>query len=937
MAEEPQYDAFLSYSHALNQRLAPAVQNELQSFAKPWYRRRSLRIFRDRTSLSADPGLWSTIERGLRASRWFILLASPEAARSQWVAKEVDFWLREKSADTMLIVLAGGELAWRGDDIDWSRTDALPEVLRSAFREEPHWVDLSWLSDAEQVDRANPRFRECIADLAAPLRGMSKDELVGEHIQHHRRNLRTAWGAVSALAVLLVVALVATAVAVHQGNVAAQQADLAQERANIATARLLASASSQRIDTQLDLSQLLAVEAHRMRPGTDSSAALLQAVTANPQLVGYLPAGGRATDLATRGGFLAASTEDGRIRRWTVANVRESRPAEVATELRNPVQFAISEDGERAAVTDGNAVVVADFGTKKTVRLGSGQAVHRIALSPDGRLLAVHEAGPLDASGGFTGELVLHDAVTGAELKRVRSPLSAASMLEIPDAATVLVGLDTGQSAALSLPDLAVGSTVEGYAPFNNYTATFSPGGKYYGFVKFSSWNLFAAGPWTEREPVTLPEPSVPTRMAPAALAVAADGQRAAVASSGRVYVTQDGAAARLELPGNSQVDVLEFAEDDRWLAAVVGDSVVVWDLDQTDRFAHHTGVVLEDLSLFPSRPGLDVASGRLVTGLPEDGPLSVVDLRDDNFAQLPNGWETGFSAVRPIWLRDELLLVDDLGAARLVSGAEPFTTRAEWAAPASGMTGSPSPALTVAEIPGDRVVMVDREGRIVVRAVRDGAVLQDIGRQGWPQWPADDARQATAAVRPDGASVALADENAGVLIVDLATERATALPGAGAEDVEFAPDGRLIVQRTTGPVEVWDAGRLQLERILAASDLAGDDLAVSPDGRYVAGIRSDGGVVVLELASGQRFGVLPLPAPGFSWSGEIGDTSGIAFGADSRELFSVTAGGELLRWPLDPQEWIRRACATAGRDLTPQEWRQVVGTEPPADLRCMR
>jgi hypothetical protein len=37
------YDAFVSYSHAADGRLAPALQAGLQSLAKPWHRGRTLR------------------------------------------------------------------------------------------------------------------------------------------------------------------------------------------------------------------------------------------------------------------------------------------------------------------------------------------------------------------------------------------------------------------------------------------------------------------------------------------------------------------------------------------------------------------------------------------------------------------------------------------------------------------------------------------------------------------------------------------------------------------------------------------------------------------------------------------------------------------------------------------------------------------------------
>jgi hypothetical protein len=55
------YDAFISYSHALDGALAPALRTGLERFTKPWYRSRALRVFRDTASLSANPDLWSSL------------------------------------------------------------------------------------------------------------------------------------------------------------------------------------------------------------------------------------------------------------------------------------------------------------------------------------------------------------------------------------------------------------------------------------------------------------------------------------------------------------------------------------------------------------------------------------------------------------------------------------------------------------------------------------------------------------------------------------------------------------------------------------------------------------------------------------------------------------------------------------------------------------
>jgi hypothetical protein len=108
------YAAFLSYSRAADGRLAPALQMGLHRFARPWNRMRALHVFRDDASLEANPGLWSSIEAALDASQFFVLLASPEAASSPWVEKEVRHWLATKSAEVVPLAV---ELRWRSEVI----------------------------------------------------------------------------------------------------------------------------------------------------------------------------------------------------------------------------------------------------------------------------------------------------------------------------------------------------------------------------------------------------------------------------------------------------------------------------------------------------------------------------------------------------------------------------------------------------------------------------------------------------------------------------------------------------------------------------------------------------------------------------------------------------------------------------------------------------
>jgi hypothetical protein len=198
----PGYDAFISYSHAVDGKLAPSLQTGLQRFAKPWYRLRAMRVFRDQTNLSASPHLWNSIQEALDSSRYFILLASPEAARSEWVEKEVGYWLDHKPRSNLLIAVTDGELAWNSttNKFDRPQTTSLPPSLMDAFEGEPLYVDLRWARSEHHVSSSHPRFRECVADLAATLQGRAKDEIVGEDVRQHRRAIRLARAAVALLA-----------------------------------------------------------------------------------------------------------------------------------------------------------------------------------------------------------------------------------------------------------------------------------------------------------------------------------------------------------------------------------------------------------------------------------------------------------------------------------------------------------------------------------------------------------------------------------------------------------------------------------------------------------------------------------------------------------------------------------------------------------------
>jgi hypothetical protein len=223
------YKAFISYSHAADGKLAPALQFALHRFARRWYALRAMRVFRDETNLAISPHLWEEIEKAMGESEFFLLLASPHAAASKWVLKEVELWRKKRSADKLLILVTDGEVVWdsAAGDFDWTKTTALPSNLAKAFPDEPLYLDFRRAKTTEDLSLNNPTFRDKIADIASRLQGRQKDELIGQDVREHRKVKRLTWSAVIALILLTLVSVGAAWFAFTQRN----QAQIKQQEA----------------------------------------------------------------------------------------------------------------------------------------------------------------------------------------------------------------------------------------------------------------------------------------------------------------------------------------------------------------------------------------------------------------------------------------------------------------------------------------------------------------------------------------------------------------------------------------------------------------------------------------------------------------------------------------------------------------------------------
>jgi WD40 repeat protein len=880
------YDAFVSYSHAADGRLAPALQRGLQRLAKPWFRLRALRVFRDESALSANPHLWASIRSALDDSEWFVLLASPDAVASEWVNRELTYWLAHKSADRVLVVLTDGTWEWDGGRLSGT---AVPPVWRDACDDEPRHVDLCWAHDDNDVDLRNGRFRDAVAAVAAPIHGIAKDELESEDIRVHRRARRLARSAVVALAVLTVAALVFGVVAVIERG-------RAEHEVVVADSGRLAAEARRVVDGHVDLALLLAVQARRLDDSVESRGALEATLLQSAQLERLIQIGSNSgAGLSRDGRLLAVDRSDGTI--------------------------------EVLQLPAGNSVA----------RFKVDSAAQVVAFSADGHTLAVAHA---------DGTIELRDVMTGHALGSLQGPAGGYLALAFsPDGAS-LAGTDSHGGAVV----WQLGSSPQ---PASLFTGTVAIGGP-------PAWSpdsrtLVTAGLvggltfWDARRLV--PFGQISTVGVQNGLAFSPDGRMLATGTSDGGIQLLDVASERPlgpPLAGHgSLLAWLSFSPDGQTLVAGDSDGTVSqWDTVTGLPSAQPllgvgpttaTGRVTTDGQLITLGPSA-VAVWHLAASLPSIGRVISQGNGPSGAHFAPDGATLLIGG-----------MLDDQYLRYNVRDDRISATLPRLPGPVSDVEWQPD---------GSAYVVAGDGGRVEIDDANSGqrrAVF--IGLTGTVD---------KAAFSPDGSLLAAGGTNGTVLVWDVKSQRRVDIQltlGGVVFGVAFSPDGRtLVADGADGTLVMYDLPTHRVVHTLHLKPVL-VNVAFSPDGHTLA-VAATGGTFLIDASTGQTIGA-PLGVHGsqvstvaFSRDGStlaVGNVDGtaiiyevatrlaigdplpssngsigsISITADGQSLAVGHSQGQVVLWDINPASWQQRACATVGRNLTQDEWRQYIGDRP--------
>jgi WD40 repeat protein/tRNA A-37 threonylcarbamoyl transferase component Bud32/energy-coupling factor transporter ATP-binding protein EcfA2 len=745
------------------------------------------------------------------------------------------------------------------------------------------------------------------------------------------RALRAAQRRARRLRVLLALVAAALVVAMAAGAFALDQRGSARHTARVAQAGRLAAQSREVANDHPDLGLLLALEADRLDDSVDTRGALLGALEHGARIRAWLQgfdAPVNATAFSPDGTLLATVTQD-RTTLWDTSTWRRSDPPLRSAQGRGEgVDF--SPDGRTLAVAGGEgSVELWDVATRRKLlelpdpaaATSSDPALSAVRYSPDGKVIA--------AGGQSSNHVTVWDAASGRVLA---GPITtnppgggAQSIAFSPDSKHIAV---PGRPGTVGIWDVATGRRVgrplrigredvdEAIYADRGRALIVSDGAGAVSVVDAASGRAVH------------PAWSVGSKPA-AALSLSPDGRLLAAASfEGPVFVWDTrsgqpyGAPLRADTsPGND----VAFSPDGRTLVSAHVGSAVAWRMDGSQAIGAplgRTGDLVSDVAFSPD--GAQVAAGRF------DGGTTVYDTATRRrLLRLPGDRTVTSVAFAPAGGVVGVATID--GKVRLFDAH----TGAEQGRPLDFGDAS---VWNIAFSPGGKLlaVAVDPNGLVGFNAQE---------RQGTAElWDVSSRRRVGRAIAPGGGSVvALAFSPDGALLatgsyfgrLDLWNVGDQTRHGAsmrirddGIMSVAFDASGRLVVGGgAIGPVRVW---RVTDQRP-AFPPLAGHTgpvtgLGFDRAGTYLASTSLFGGTRLWEPETGLAYSGELAPDPDLSALTRTIDLPflglGNALSPDGKRLAVAGIESRAMLWEVDPAVWRRRACAIAGRNLTPEEWR---------------
>jgi WD40 repeat protein len=682
---------------------------------------------------------------------------------------------------------------------------------------------------------------------------------------------------------------------------------------------------------------LLAVAGYRTDPSSQALSTLLRANLAAPALRGYLKADAAVTGVETSrdGRTVLAELADGRVVRWTEGEQTLSTLATLDGPARS---VSMNADATVIVMTDRSRITLWRSGVGAVpLEFPNGTAADAIAtasVSPSGRTVVAALR---------SGDCAVFDAGTAALRTIHHAPSVFGQTIATSDDEILRYDSTHGNGERRNIHDWSVtaafrlsfgthelGSDPTGDAAFLGATN---------GSPSIPVWPTYSDRPDGD-SPLTV---EVPQLYQASPTVLSEDGTTMAVAQDGNIYIAPVAPRGTprpdpVVLSGGgtiSSTGLLRFlGPGKRGLVSAFDDLIAIWNLDQIDRLAQSASLPITDSCNGCAAPSISVAPTA------ETAVIGGVDLL------------RGTSTVSGI-LVEPLRHID--GSRHAVVNLEGIPV---WSSPTEALlisTDDPQAWSTLPEhleivqidehpstarirSDGKTVATVDGYGRSHVYEIATGKPLA--GRDSAEQPPFDrNERIRQSAIDVDGLLAAVLVGNHGVVVSDVESGRRVGeVQGDDIAAIAYA-GSRLLIERANGSLEIWKPDASERQAATEADrgypvDAHSSRLSGADNGSLVARVKMDGSIVLADATSGITLAHIPAVNPG-----AIGKT-GVGLSPDGGYLVTATEGsrekpGTLVERAIDPTALIRTACDTAAGDLSPGEWKRIIGIPRPASAGC--